>query len=221
MDSLSSADLMVVFCIKPIQAKKWFPLEIDVDRVRQSREKGTLRLGQTLKSFRDRHFHFDVYDEGRRFPYLDSLGPIEKPRRNTPLEEAYGKEAPTIFPASPDISKIARMIKSERASSSMKEVKPASGNTFRQYYNVSEYRTKLWYALKDCADGYEQASNPNGERTELLKTTCTAIKELEEIERYWAFPGMRKLTQLKETLDRGGIHGFHKYGARVGQNARE
>ncbi len=100
------------------------------------------------------------------------------------------------------------MIKSERASSSMKEVKPASGNTFRQYYNVSEYRTKLWYALKDCADGYEQASNPNGERTELLKTTCTAIKELEEIERYWAFPGMRKLTQLKETLDRGEYTAF-------------
>lgn len=87
-------------------SEEMVPLEIDVDRVRQSREKGTLRLGQTLKSFRDRHFHFDVYDEGRRFPYLDSLGPIEKPRRNTPLEEAYGKEAPTIFPASPDISKL-------------------------------------------------------------------------------------------------------------------
>lgn len=73
------------------------PLEIDVDRVRQSREKGTLRLGQTLKSFRDKKIHFDIYEQGKTFPYLDALGPIEKPKRNTPLEQAYGKEAPTNF----------------------------------------------------------------------------------------------------------------------------
>ncbi|NQV52532.1 MAG: carbon-nitrogen hydrolase family protein [Flavobacteriales bacterium] len=87
-------------------SEEMVPLEIDIDRVRQSREKGTLRLGQTLKSFRDKHIHFDVYDRERKFPYLDALGPIEKPRRNIPLEETYGKEAPIIFPASPDITKL-------------------------------------------------------------------------------------------------------------------
>lgn len=83
-------------------SEEMVPLEIDVDRVRQSREKGTLRLGQTLKSFRDRKIHFEIYDKGYNSPYLDSLGPLQKPKRNTPLEETYGKEAPTVFPVSPD-----------------------------------------------------------------------------------------------------------------------
>ncbi|NQV52533.1 MAG: ornithine decarboxylase [Flavobacteriales bacterium] len=100
------------------------------------------------------------------------------------------------------------MIKNERSDALKKEVRPASRNTYREYYNVSEYRTKLWYALKDCADGYEQVSNQNEERADLLKTTCTAIKELEEIERYWAFPGMRRLNQLKEVLERGEYKAF-------------
>lgn len=75
------------------------PLEIDVERVRRSREHGVLRLGQTLKSFRDRRVSFDVYSPGYRSDYLDGLGPIEKPQRHTSMEEAYGQEAPGIYPA--------------------------------------------------------------------------------------------------------------------------
>lgn len=70
------------------------PLEIDLERVQRSREKGTLRLGQTLKSWRDRKVNFDIYQNGRQFPYLDQLGPIEKPTRNDALEAAYKNEAP-------------------------------------------------------------------------------------------------------------------------------
>lgn len=81
------------------------PLEIDMERVTRSREKGVLRLGQTLKSFRDRTVRFDIYDEGKTFPYLDSLGSIEKPQRTTTLEAAYTQEAPTHFPASSGIPK--------------------------------------------------------------------------------------------------------------------
>jgi predicted amidohydrolase len=52
------------------------PLEIDLDRVTRSRERGVLGLGQPLKSFRDRHVEFDVYTPGRRSAALDALGPL-------------------------------------------------------------------------------------------------------------------------------------------------
>lgn len=86
-------------------AEEIIPLEIDLERVRRSREKGILRLGQTLKSWRDRKVRFDIYDEGKSFPYLDQLGPLEKPQRNPTLEHAYSHEAPSAFPASSTIPK--------------------------------------------------------------------------------------------------------------------
>lgn len=87
-------------------SEEMVPLEIDLNRVRRSREKGTLRLGQTLKSFRDNKIIFDIYEPDKTFPYLDSLGPIEKPTRSTPLEKAYGTEAPVVFPVSSDSHKM-------------------------------------------------------------------------------------------------------------------
>jgi predicted amidohydrolase len=61
------------------------PLEIDFDRVRRQREAGPNGLGQMLKSFRDRAVDFAVYDRDREeeFPYLASLGPMEKPSRGS------------------------------------------------------------------------------------------------------------------------------------------
>ena len=55
------------------------PVELDLDRVRRSRDKGMLRLGQTLKSFRDRSVDFSIYEAGVEQPYLESLGPLTKP----------------------------------------------------------------------------------------------------------------------------------------------
>ena len=63
-------------------APEMIPLEIDLDRVTRSRMKGLKGLGQQLKSFRDRAVDFRVYsDDGRRWPYLQSLGPLTKPYR--------------------------------------------------------------------------------------------------------------------------------------------
>jgi deaminated glutathione amidase len=58
-------------------------LEIDLDRVRRSRETGIRGLGQPLKSFRDRLVQFPVYEPGRRSEFLDSLGPLDKPTRGS------------------------------------------------------------------------------------------------------------------------------------------
>lgn len=58
--------------------EEMMPIEIDLDRVRRSREHGVMRLGQMLKSFRDRPIEFSIYQPDARHPYLESLGPLEK-----------------------------------------------------------------------------------------------------------------------------------------------
>lgn len=67
--------------------EEFLPIELDLDRVRRSRELGVLRLGQPLKSFRDHMIDFSIYQSGVRHPYLDSLGPLIKPSRVQELGE--------------------------------------------------------------------------------------------------------------------------------------
>lgn len=57
------------------------PVEIDLDRVTRSRERGLMGLGQPLKSFRDRHVEFDVYRPGHRSETFEALGPLKRPGR--------------------------------------------------------------------------------------------------------------------------------------------
>lgn len=68
--------------------EEMIPIEIDIDRVRRSREMGVLRLGQPLKSFRDKNVVFDIYNKDARHDFLDSLGPLHKPERMEKLEDA-------------------------------------------------------------------------------------------------------------------------------------
>jgi len=73
-------DADVIFQGGPTEAL--IPLEIDMDRVAMSRERGILRLGQPLKSFRDAPVHFDVYDRDSPLrARLHALGPVRKPER--------------------------------------------------------------------------------------------------------------------------------------------
>jgi deaminated glutathione amidase len=61
--------------------EEMLPLEIDMELVRRSRERGIRGLGQMLKSFRDRSVDFPIYQTNTNLPYLDSLGPLAKPVR--------------------------------------------------------------------------------------------------------------------------------------------
>ncbi len=61
--------------------EEMIPIEIDMERVQRSRENGILRLGQPLKSFRDRNINFSIYREGASSPYLNSLGSLIKPTK--------------------------------------------------------------------------------------------------------------------------------------------
>lgn len=70
------------------------PIEIDLERVKKSREDGLLRLGQPLKSFRDRQVAFDIYEKGKIYPELDKLGPLAKPTRMKEIEKALTDQYP-------------------------------------------------------------------------------------------------------------------------------
>lgn len=64
--------------------EEMLPIEIDLDRVRRSREVGLKGLGQPLKSFRDRAVDFKVYDRSSGVSsYLNTLGPLEKLTRGS------------------------------------------------------------------------------------------------------------------------------------------
>ncbi|MCC7162165.1 MAG: carbon-nitrogen hydrolase family protein [Anaerolineae bacterium] len=64
---------------------EWIPLQIDLDVASHARTNGVRGLGQMLKSFRDRAVTFDVYDpQSSDTGYLDSLGPLAKPKRLSP-----------------------------------------------------------------------------------------------------------------------------------------
>lgn len=65
-------------------AEEMIPFEIDFERVHRTREVGLRGLGQQLKSFRDRKIEFAVYGpEARTWPYLQGLGPLQKPDRGS------------------------------------------------------------------------------------------------------------------------------------------
>lgn len=74
-------------------SEEMIPLEIDLDRVRRSREVGLRGLGQPLKSFRDREVDFGIYASREPTPYLRSLGPLRKPRRGSMAGLAAGRTA--------------------------------------------------------------------------------------------------------------------------------
>jgi predicted amidohydrolase len=74
------------------ETEEIFPLELNIERAKRSRELGVLRLGQPLKSFRDHIGDFGIYQKGAKLPYLDSLGPLIKPTKLDNLAELKIKE---------------------------------------------------------------------------------------------------------------------------------
>lgn len=72
--------------------EEFIPIEINLEKVRRSRELGVLRLGQPMKSFRDRPVEFTVYTPGTKHPYLEGLGPLIKPQRVQELGELQIKD---------------------------------------------------------------------------------------------------------------------------------
>lgn len=59
------------------------PIELHLEHVTRTRQRGLRGLGQPLKSLRDRPFDFPLYAPGARSEYFDSLGPLVMPVRRT------------------------------------------------------------------------------------------------------------------------------------------
>ncbi len=74
------------------------PIEIDLERVKRSRELGVMRLGQPLKSFRDHIGDFNIYHPDAQHEYLDSLGPLIKPQKVEQLAELKHMEGKIQMP---------------------------------------------------------------------------------------------------------------------------
>lgn len=72
--------------------EEFIPIEINLEKVRRSRELGVLRLGQPLKSFRDRPVDFSIYTPGAKHEALENLGPLIKPQKVKELGELHIKE---------------------------------------------------------------------------------------------------------------------------------
>lgn len=86
--------------------EEMIPIEINLEKVRRSRELGLLRLGQPLKSFRDHLGDFDIYRKDVPKPYLDSLGPLIKPQRVKELGDLQIQEEATVIPGKPVFTSI-------------------------------------------------------------------------------------------------------------------
>lgn len=74
------------------------PLEINIERVKRSRELGVMRLGQPLKSFRDHLGDFTIYQNKQKIPYLESLGPLIKPTKLDKLIQLKKMESEIEIP---------------------------------------------------------------------------------------------------------------------------
>ncbi len=84
--------------------EEMIPIEIDLDRVRRTREVGLRGLGQPLKSFRDRKVNFDIYNRSpESHAYLDTLGPLVKATRGSRagIAAAEADGVATSHPAPP------------------------------------------------------------------------------------------------------------------------
>jgi predicted amidohydrolase len=63
------------------------PIELDLEHVRRTRERGAFGLGQTLKSFRDSKVKFPAYIEGHdKSAALNSLGELRMPQSDNNKE---------------------------------------------------------------------------------------------------------------------------------------
>ncbi len=69
--------------------EQFLPVEIDIQRVRRSREVGLRGLGQPLKSFRDRKVRFSVYDADAP-NHFALLGALAKPARGSTAGLKHG-----------------------------------------------------------------------------------------------------------------------------------
>ncbi|MCB1022370.1 MAG: ornithine decarboxylase [Acidobacteria bacterium] len=79
--------------------------------------------------------------------------------------------------------------------------KVVSNREFRAYYDASQFRTDTWNELK-LATARLARTPSNGEKSEASQAILDTLDVLEEVERYWAFPGKRACRNLRNLAAR-------------------
>ena len=75
---------------------------------------------------------------------------------------------------------------------------------FRAYYDASQFRTDAWNELKVAVAKLAKQKDTDGEKAEeLAEAVSNTLEVLEELERYWAFPGRHTVGDLRTALERG------------------
>jgi type I site-specific restriction endonuclease len=78
--NLWSQVLRVRLSMKSLSGEETLLFEVDLNKVRRTRERGILSLGQPLKSYRDHILRNSEKYSSTDSQYLESLGPLEIPK---------------------------------------------------------------------------------------------------------------------------------------------
>lgn len=79
--------------------------------------------------------------------------------------------------------------------------KAVSSREFRAYYDASQFRTDAWNELK-LATARLARTHEDEDRVDARRAIIEALNVLEELERYWAFPGKRACQVLRRVAER-------------------
>lgn len=75
---------------------------------------------------------------------------------------------------------------------------------FRRHFDAAQFRSDTWNELKHNTARLEQAARAHTPEARELKTdVLRTLETLDQIERYWAFPGQRVVRDLRRFAERG------------------
>jgi len=94
---------------------------------------------------------------------------------------------------------------------------PARSETsFRAHYDASQFRTDSWNELKHLTARWDRATSAKdrdkerakereGDREALKIAVERALNTVEQLERYWVFPGRRMCRELRALAEKGWV----------------
>ncbi len=87
---------------------------------------------------------------------------------------------------------------------------------FRRHFDAAQFRSDTWNELKHNTAKLEQAARAHAPEAKALKAdVLKTLETLDQIERYWAFPGQRVCQDLRRFAERGWHGSLARQTARV------
>ncbi len=87
---------------------------------------------------------------------------------------------------------------------------------FRKHFDAAQFRSDTWNELKHRTADLERAARSGGPEAKSLRSdVLKTLETLEQIERYWAFPGQRVCSDLRRFAERGWHGSLARQTARI------